>query len=745
MEQQTSLATGPPPAPQIPEALQRLPVAKQIGEIDFTRRFILARAQTGSGKTTILPAYEALLRKSQGKKGCVAVRVPTKTVAGFTVPFIRREWDSLGIKVGNLNRDVAKGSKEEKLCATADVVFISDGSLNRLRQLQPVGALVVDEAHYMTNVNAELDLASAKRDGMDIRLMSATVDPQMFLDYLPGCAHYVLEGRVYPVRTHTIWASEKVFDRNDHAELFDILQKAVVRAKAASDGFLVFLPTKQMTETVAKHFADQLPTTFIHGSVNPADAEKWTREQAGKAFMATATTAAATGVTIDVGCVYICDERVESVVERGIERMSTEHLDGNGLLQMKGRAGRLREGDAYLITHEGARDRRRGEDPWEFVVPEPIVPPAQKATPFEVVLSMAQHGITSNDGIDLLSKLDLGELAHAREWLVQNHCLRPDGTMTHMGRYVAAFPLPTQYAHLVLSGRCRKCARGDYVEESRCPQCVRVRLTLLAAFCLGLEGVYGLLKVKPRSKQLFAIRADRPEWQLLPPEVVAYGSVPMSLAKLMKCILSRDNLFDWANANNLWARPLFAAKKDFATNAEFILKESAVRAFRAPATDLDSPDLQADVHEHLKRHPLFRYRIIAGATDRRSRPNGIFDSCFSDLFGLETHNYRPWDCWSIPKKVKTGNFEFIALEMGFLEPNGPQPFDGWAPPVMPLAPPAAEGPAAAPAPAPAPATAQRAAAAEAADDYTPEDTCATCKNAVTDCECPTPIDTEMQK
>lgn len=641
----------------IPEGLAHLPVAKQLKAIDLSQSAWIAKAATGSGKTMILPCYEAMQDKLRGEQGCIAMRIPTKVAGGFVTSGIKKFWEPLGLKVAILNRDVneesAEGRKMLKAIPEADLVIISDGSLKRLMKLTKVRKYYCDEAHWLF-LNAELDLAIAKKEGMGIRLLSATIDESRFVSYLGnGTPVYTLEGRAFPIRKHTIWMPPEVLKRDDAKLLYELIDDIIGELKAKNESALFFLPTRKMCEDAAEQFQKDISSYFVHGGVSPVDAEAWMKKHAGTPVLVFATTAAAASITLDIHRSYIADEIIESFVERGMERMQSGKMDDNMILQAAGRAGRIREGDAYLITHEDHRDPNGG-DPWDYIKPQPVQPPAERATPYEVILAMAQHGITNDADIDLLSKLDQHELNDARDWLIRNNCLEMDGTLTKLGKLVASFPMQAKYAHLVLSAPS-----------------ARARLALLAAFSLGLQGTYGLVKVKPRSTQLGAARYKDPRWPIYPADCLVRNSIPMSLAKTMQRILrfnGADEVYAWANANNIWAKSLFVARKDFVENAKFIISEGGKRALIA--TNFDDPALKAEVHEHLKRHSLYREVELNGATSRFAGLSAFFDAVFADAFGMEQGQYKnmPWRCWATPKKVVKPRFQFYGLEMGIVEP-----------------------------------------------------------------------------
>jgi hypothetical protein len=650
--------------PTIPTALLNLPVTKRLADIDFECARFVAKAATGGGKSMVLPPYEARIRKARGETVCMAMRVPTKVVGQWLTAGLDSLWGPLGVKVAQLNRDI--DDEAAKRCLTADIVVISDGSLGRLMKMRKVTHYILDEAHHLS-LNCELDLSVAKISGMFLRLLSATIDEAPFMEYLgPGAKCYTLEGRSFPITDDAVWASPEVFKRGDHEELFAIVKGIVDDLKRTGESALLFLPTRVMTETFAEKFADDLPTTFIHGGVSPVEAEAWVKKHEGASFLALCTTAAAMGITISLDRSYIADEKVDSVEERGMTQTVTGKMDDNLLLQARGRCGRLRPGKAVLITHEGHRNADR--DPWLDVQPRAVVPPSEKSTPFEVILTAAQHGITRDEDIDILGVVNEKEMKFARGWLIRNGCLHEDGTLTKIGRLVASFPMGVQHGHLILTGRCLPCTQG-VPSELRCVRCIKVRLVLLSAFTFGLQGSYSLCFVKPRSKQLAAIREKDHAWPLFPAELLHHGSVPMTMAKLAKAALGmgNDELFEWAKANNLNAKVLFAARKDFIANSTFILKDGGKRSF--VATDLDDADMADSIHAHLKRHPLYRKSTIHGDQEKRSPP-AFFDSVFSDGFGLAAEP-EWWDCWGIQQLVRSPRFTFYSIEMGFLEPYKP--------------------------------------------------------------------------
>lgn len=627
----------------IPEPLQRLPVASKLQTIDFGLKHLLVRAATGAGKTMVIPPVEATMKKRAGAEGVVAVRIPTKAAGGFLYSGLKELWSPLGLKVSILNRDIEKGSDEEKAVKDADLVIISDGSLKRLLGLTKVYAYYPDECHSLS-LAAELDIAIAKMKGIPLRLMSATVDPRMFLDYLgEGAGNYVLEGRQFPIQKKSIFSHPDIFTADGKVYLDAVVETACATLLQEKKSGLFFLKTRQMCEDYAKQFGEMMDCQFVHGNVNPVDAEKWLKERVDRPTMTFSTTALIAGVTLNIDNVWICDERIDSEVVRGVEHIKTIPMPDNDLLQGCGRVGRLRPGDAYLITHE--RNRPKYVDPWSTVSPRPIVAPSTKSTPFEVVMTLSANGITEDKDIDLLGKLTPDEINHARDWLVRHGCLESDGGLTVLGRRVQSFPLETRRSHLVLSAPSKQ-----------------AQVALLAFFCLGDDGAFGLVKLKPGKEPLFKRRQEQPDYELLPSHLVVPNSAPLTFAKVMQAVvpMATGYIYRWCETNDMWPKPFFGARKDFIEAGKQIAGASAEKVLSA--IQFDQPFVN-EVHMHIKRSDLFS---CVETDDVQLVGGGLLDGVFADVFRVRGRN-RAWGIvgWRTSQRGKT----FRTLDNPIIEPR----------------------------------------------------------------------------
>jgi len=90
------------------------------------------------------------------------------------------------------------------------ILYCTSGILLRtLRsnpQLDGVSHVILDEAHER-DVNTDILLLLLKRvisknQSIKVIIMSATINPQLFLDYFPGAEAIHIPGFTYPVQSH---------------------------------------------------------------------------------------------------------------------------------------------------------------------------------------------------------------------------------------------------------------------------------------------------------------------------------------------------------------------------------------------------------------------------------------------------------------------------------------------------------------------------------------------------------------
>lgn len=663
----------------IPARFETLPVAKQLAEIDFNAERWIAIAQTGAGKSMVLPCVEALERKKRGEKFRIYFRQPTRVAVQFLYSGLKKFWEPLGLTFGIMTRDKKENPE-------ADIIVYSDGSLKSVLTRADDTPLIVyfDEIHNVGTIATEIEIAICKKNRVPMRLLSATIDPKIFLDYLgPETKLYRLDGRTFPISKKLTHLPKEDFWRegNDKA-FFDFHDACVEEVLHESERALFFVPTKAMAHELVEKYGDKIATTFAHGEVNPADLESWVEEHANEPFIIYCTLVAATSITLDVGKVFIWDERVDGEIREGIVRQFATRPDNNLVLQMAGRAGRIRSGTATLIStvgEEGSAWKERRD--WNAIVPVPPVMPCAKMTPYSVLLALASHGITTDEDIDLLTKLDENEIAHARKWLVGHGCMTKDGYLTKLGEWVDRLPLEVPLGHMLLTA-----PSGES------------RLAIAAAIACSLKGSYQMVYLKPGSRQLGERRfAERAKWvqkeaervrgktddqglpiapnpppapevlvPLLPRELVIPDSMPMTLALIMqKCYQARDKtntadtLPNFCSRNNLTFRMMNLIMRDFEEITKH-LGTGALADFKR--LDLTSSRLAEEVSYHMMSHDTLARVDWLGKSWPKWRGYGVtLDAVAKELFGIV--DGMTLSAWGLPKiiRAKSGN-QFVSLD-----------------------------------------------------------------------------------
>lgn len=638
-----------PPAIPIPAAIEalNLPVMRQIGGIDFDAKNIVAVSATGSGKSVGLAPYELLLRRSRGEHRRILMRQPTRVSCFSIYRALGKLWEGSGLTFG-----VCTARNKENL--DADIILYSDGSLSGLLADAADPIVYFDEAHSMGVDLAEIELAMCKMRGIPVRALSATIDPKTVIDYFgPGTGNYELSGRTFPIEKKVMYCDETLFDHNKNAgPLEEVVGGIVGRIAWEGKRALVFGPTKAISEHLAAKFSGICATTFAHGEVYPEDLLEWVDDHAGQPSVIFCTIALATGVTLPLDEVFIIDERVSGGVRQGVTQSYHIPYDSNTAIQCAGRVGRTHPGVATLITTE-----ERRPNGWDDIRAMPIEPPCAKSTPYGVVLSLASVGFRDFENAPLLSKLEPGEVRHARKWLEANRCISPDGGILTMGQRVRAFPMDVTRAHLVLSAPSQSS-----------------KLITLAALTVGEKGTFSLLRVKP-GKMLDAELLRNPGFQLLPPDCIHPDSMPLTLAKLMQRALhARDRsnktetLAGWCHQANVSERAIRFAMTDFEEAAKHIVRPRASSddepyTGRRAFLDVDIDRFAGEVNDHLAGHREFVGGRFASRSDwgPTDLGNGIVDGAAKHLFRLGGTAYS---AVGIPKEVRArSGSTFISLEL----------------------------------------------------------------------------------
>eukprot|EP00308_Calcidiscus_leptoporus_P011909 CAMPEP_0119370234 /NCGR_PEP_ID=MMETSP1334-20130426/16621_1 /TAXON_ID=127549 /ORGANISM="Calcidiscus leptoporus, Strain RCC1130" /LENGTH=717 /DNA_ID=CAMNT_0007387257 /DNA_START=54 /DNA_END=2207 /DNA_ORIENTATION=+ len=460
---------------------QRLPVwsyRDQLGQMLASHRVVVLVGETGSGKTTQVPAFllEGLPGRSSRIVGCTQ---PRRVAATSVSKRVSEELDvELGCEVGYTIRF------EDLSSARTVLKYMTDGMLLREAMLDPLlsryAAIVLDEAHERTLATDILfglikELLS-KRADLRVVVMSATLDARKFQDYFGGAPLLLVPGRLHPVQL--LYAREPV---QDYLEA-TVRTATQIHLLEGEGDVLAFLTGEEEIEEACRktrqrieaygHEVGAVLVLPLYATL-PVDKQRLVfepaerrgsgareaggshRRGAGAAFtrkIVFATNVAETSLTID-GVVYVIDPgfakhqvynpriRVESLLVSPISRASAK--------QRAGRAGRTRPGKCFRLYTEEALTKE--------LLPQTL-PEILRSELSSVVLQLSQLGVANVAAFDYLDAPAPETMMRALELLYHLGALDAQCALTRRGRMMAEFPLEPQLSRMLLHATQMGCA-----------------------------------------------------------------------------------------------------------------------------------------------------------------------------------------------------------------------------------------------------------------------------------------------
>ncbi|MCL1927887.1 MAG: ATP-dependent RNA helicase, partial [Treponema sp.] len=453
---------------------------------------IVVESPTGSGKTTQLPV---ILREAGysvnaefNNDGIIGVTQPRRIAALSVSDFIARQlgFNSPGDPLCPVGY---KMRFEDRTGNNTKIKIMTDGILLQEMKLDPwlsrYSVMIIDEAHERSlNIDFILGLIKRvleERKEFKVIVSSATINAVVFSEYFGQCPIVKIEAQTFPVtlvydppllNTHTVQSerahgkdTERTNTRNKkwgerekrgggnvsaEAQLLKIenITERFISEKRPGD-ILIFLPGEKiikdcmtrLTNGTAGKYLYILP---LYGRLGKEEQERVFEEAPrGKTKVVIATNIAETSVTID-GITAVIDSGLSklnfysprtftsSLVESPVSRASAN--------QRKGRAGRTQEGSCYrLYTRKDFESR-------PLFTTEEI----HRTDLSEVVLRMADLGITDFEGFDFISSPGREGIIGAIETLKLLDALEEDRTLSSIGKMMTEFPLPPRHSRIIV-------------------------------------------------------------------------------------------------------------------------------------------------------------------------------------------------------------------------------------------------------------------------------------------------------
>ncbi|MDX9958876.1 MAG: ATP-dependent RNA helicase [Spirochaetia bacterium] len=469
---------------------RKLPVYDQNSRIlDALKdnQVIVVESPTGSGKTTQIPVI--LHEAGFSGNGVIGVTQPRRIAALSVSEFIARQ---MGVPMPGLVG--YKMRFEDKTDQSTVVKIMTDGILLQEMKLDPslsrYSVIMVDEAHERS-LNIDFILGLLKRvlearPEFKVIVSSATINAEVFSAYFGDCPVVKIETQVFPVTI--VWDPPAVEGNPD--ALTDKIEQIINRVIGdRRDGdILVFLPGERAIKDCMQRLTYSESRNRIH--IVPLYARLGKDEQErvfdkappGKNKIIISTNIAETSVTID---------GVTSVIDSGQAKLNFYNpktytaslvqvpISKASCNQRKGRAGRTAPGFCYRLYSRDDFENRS-----LFTMEE-----IYRTDLSEVVLRMAELGITDFERFDFISKPPRSGILGAMDILNLLEALNTDRTLSTVGQMMCAFPLLPRLSRMIVEAIMKY---PDVVEE-----------VLIAAAFLSTQSPY----ILPPGEEMEARRA----------------------------------------------------------------------------------------------------------------------------------------------------------------------------------------------------------------------------------------------
>jgi ATP-dependent helicase HrpB len=442
-----------PPSPDKLPIDDHLPAI--LAAVQDSPRLLLS-AEPGAGKTTRVPA--ALLKAPFAAGREVWVLEPRRLAARLPAERVAFELgEPLGGLVGYQFRF------ERALSPATRLRFITEGMLPRLAREDPslarVACVVLDEFHERSAA-ADLALAllrrlqAGPRPDLRLVLMSATLDEAALAAALAPCRQLRCPGRQHPVACENLdLSAEPRLEQRVLQAAGLLAQRGALGADGAA---LAFLPGRREIEAAARALAPLArqqgwELKRLHGSLPPSE-QRAALLPGPKPRLILCTNIAETSLTVP-GVRAVIDSglvrKARASAWSGLSRLATQAAPLASLDQRAGRAGRLGPGLCLRLFPRWDQEQRA-----RFEAPELL---ASDLSP--MLLSLLDMGLDPA-GLAWLDAPAPAAWAQAASLLAQLGACDATGSLTPLGRAMAAWPLHPRLARLLEACRAQRVPAG---------------------------------------------------------------------------------------------------------------------------------------------------------------------------------------------------------------------------------------------------------------------------------------------
>lgn len=414
------------------DELSQFPVWSHVQDIcselkTSPSRFLVLTAETGAGKSTILPlglfsAFQKKIVITQPRR--LAVLGNASRVASLLKEDCGK---TCGYKV-HLDKKVSTETKIEFLTEAIMVKQLQEDP-----SLDDISVVIIDEFHERS-IHTDLILAFLKetmeiRDDLYVIIMSATMNTNELQGFL-NCPVMEIPGRMYPVQIE--YKPETS------------MENAILSNINSGQTILAFIPslkeinkTYEILNTEFSHRTD-IQLCKLHSSISLDEQREVLKPAQNNICRVILSSAIAeTSLTVP-GVTLVIDSGLSRInkihLATGMETLVTQKETMFSAQQRCGRAGRMQSGRCIRLWNK------------EDKLAEQLNPEILRCDLAPVILECAERGISSLDQIQWLNSPSKSAWDSATKFLKQINCLNDQNKITVFGQQVLKLPLEIRLA-----------------------------------------------------------------------------------------------------------------------------------------------------------------------------------------------------------------------------------------------------------------------------------------------------------
>ena len=405
---------------------------------------VIVCGETGSGKTTQLP--QICIELGLADRGKIGHTQPRRLAARSVSHRIAEELNSpLGEAVGYKIRFTDTTQADSYLKLMTDGILLAE--IQNDRWLNEYQTLIIDEAHERS-LNIDLLLGYIKtllpkRPDLKLIITSATIDPERFSRYFDNAPIVMVSGRTYPVEVrYRPVVDEEQKDRDRTQAVIDALDELF--SISVQDTLVFFAGERQIREAsvrIRKRF-HQYEVLPLYGRLSNDQQQRIFRQGKQRKIILS-TNVAETSLTVP-GIHYVIDTGLARISRYSwrakVQRLPVEKISRASANQRSGRCGRIAAGICIRLYDEEDFNNRP-----EFTEPEIL-----RTNLASVILQMDGLRVGHIRDFDFIEPPDTRLINDGYRLLHELQAVKPDDTVTPLGKTISRFPLDPRLARMLL-------------------------------------------------------------------------------------------------------------------------------------------------------------------------------------------------------------------------------------------------------------------------------------------------------